>query len=61
MQYVLCVVCGEPFDRAGTILKNRGFLCVVCAHQYELEIFTPPDHSAAECELCTMSTGELFQ
>lgn len=28
-------------------------LCPRCAHAYELELWTPPDHSAAECPLCT--------
>ena len=50
-QWVECAVCGVPFDRDNLILKNRGFLCVGCAHQYELNIFTPPDHRAADCDL----------
>ena len=28
-------------------------LCPRCAHAYELKLFTPPDHVAAEYQLCT--------
>lgn len=50
-----CRKCHVAYPSCALIEKldaKRG-LCPYCAHAYELEIFTPPDHSAADCQLCT--------
>ena len=50
-----CPKCGGGFQTCALIDKESGKLCPQCAHAYELKIFTPADHHAASCSLCTDS------
>jgi len=50
---VLCLGCRHMTPAKQMIDKNPGPRCPKCAHAYELNLFTPPDHVAAECQLCT--------
>jgi formylmethanofuran dehydrogenase subunit E len=50
---VVCSRCQSFVSEKFAFSKNEGVMCVRCAHAHELSIFTPPDHSAAECQLCT--------
>lgn len=48
-----CDKCGRMRRERDLIEKLEGRkLCDVCAHVYELKLFTPPDHDAEQCALC---------
>lgn len=50
---IQCQLCLKDTPAKNVITKNPGPMCRRCAHKYELEIWTPPDHLASKCDLCT--------